>query len=118
MMQCKWITGCLGIVLTLATSMAWAKPQDQNKPPYTLEEYKAFTAENTEKDLRTKIKLLDDFTAKYPTSALMPFYREYYLTYFLLENYPQSVTLISFWRSVTKRLLILIVTYRLGRNTQ
>jgi hypothetical protein len=64
----------------------------QKKPSYTLPEYNAFQAANTEKDLQTRIKLLDDFVAKYPNSTLMPYvYTLYYQTYNQLKNYPQTV---------------------------
>lgn len=93
MTQCKWIsTGCLVIVLAMTSSTARANPQDQSKPPYSFEEFKAFQAVTTEEDLQTRIKLLDGFTAKYPDSALMAYvYREYYSDYFSQPNYPQSV---------------------------
>lgn len=75
---------------------AAAKPapqqEGQKKPSYTLPEYNAFQAANTEKDLQTRVKLLDDFVAKYPNSTLMPYvYTLYYQTYNQLKNWPKTI---------------------------
>jgi tetratricopeptide (TPR) repeat protein len=77
-------------------SLAAAKPapqqEGQKKPTYTLPEYNAFQAANTEKDLQTRIKLLDDFVAKYPNSTLMQYVDTlYYQTYNQLKNYPKTI---------------------------
>jgi hypothetical protein len=64
----------------------------QQKPTYTLPEYNAFQAANSEKDPQAKIKLLDDFVAKYPNSTLMQYvYTLYYQTYNQLKNYPKTI---------------------------
>jgi tetratricopeptide (TPR) repeat protein len=76
--------------------LASAKPapqqEAQKKPSYTLPEYNAFQAANTEKDLQARIKLLDDFVAKYPNSTLMPYVDTlYYQTYNQLKNWPKTI---------------------------
>jgi hypothetical protein len=59
----------------------------QQKPTYTLPEYNAFQAANSEKDPQARLKLLDDFVAKYPNSTLMQYvYTLYYQTYSQLRN--------------------------------
>jgi tetratricopeptide (TPR) repeat protein len=66
--------------------------QSQQKPTYTLPEYNAFQAANAEKDPQTRIKLLDDFVAKYPNSTLMQYvYALYYQTYNQLKDYPKTI---------------------------
>jgi hypothetical protein len=81
------------VLLEMVGTTAWAKPQNQpHKPPYTLAAYEALAAENAEKDLQAKIKLLDGFTANYPDSSLIPFvYTDYYQIYFSLQKYPDAV---------------------------
>jgi hypothetical protein len=95
MMGCGWIgPSCLGVVLTMASSVSLAVPhQDQGqRSPYTSTEYTAFRAADEEKNARAKINLLDDFSVKYPDSTLLPeIYRDYYLTYFALKNYHQTI---------------------------
>jgi hypothetical protein len=68
-------------------------PQDQSqKPPYTTAEYNAFQAADGEQDSQAKIALLDNFSVKYPDSALRPkIYRDYYLVYFSIRNYGRTI---------------------------
>jgi tetratricopeptide (TPR) repeat protein len=69
-----------------------AAAQDQSKTTYTLPEYNAFQAANSEKDPQARLKLLDDFVAKYPNSTLMPYVDTlYYQTYSQLKNYPKTI---------------------------
>jgi hypothetical protein len=87
----KWrksiVSSFLGTVLAMAVGTAWAVPQDQQA------ERDAYQAAHDEKDPQAKIKQLDEFTAKYPDSALMAdVYQDYYLTYFSMMKYVQSVT--------------------------
>jgi len=64
----------------------------QQKPSYTLPKYNAFQAANSEKDPQARIKLLDDFVAKYPNSTLMQYvYTLYYQTYSQLKNCPKAI---------------------------
>src|SRR5262249_3555289 len=65
---------------------------DQAKPTYTIQEYNAFQAANAEKDPQARLKLLDDFIAKFPNSTLNQFvYQLYIKTYTDLKNYPKAV---------------------------
>jgi tetratricopeptide (TPR) repeat protein len=93
---CKWFgVACLAMALWIfgGAVAAGAAPQDQQqKPNYTLAEYNAYQAAHNEKDPQARIKSLDDFVSKYPMSALIPYiYRDYYLTYYQLKNYPQTI---------------------------
>jgi tetratricopeptide (TPR) repeat protein len=64
----------------------------QHKPAYTLAEYNAYTAAAKETNPQQRIKLLDDFVAKFPSSALLPYvYRSYYTTYDKLKDYPMVI---------------------------
>src|SRR4029077_16020948 len=59
---------------------------------YTIPEYNAFQAANAEKDPQARLKLLDDFVAKFPNSTLNPYvYRLYVKTYTELKNYPKVI---------------------------
>jgi hypothetical protein len=85
--------GCHGVVLAMAGSRVWAAPRNQSQtPPYTFAEYNAFKAQSEEQDAQVRIRLLDDFTAQYPDSVMMPYiYKDYYQTYLVLRNFPQAV---------------------------
>ena len=66
--------------------------QDQQKPSYTIPEYNAFQAANAEKDPAAKIKLLDDFVGKFPSSTLPQYvYQLYYQAYLGMKNYPKAI---------------------------
>src|ERR1700693_1913831 len=68
-----------------------AAPQTQ-QPAYTIPEYNAFQAANAEKDPQAKMKLLDDFVAKFPSSTLLPYvYGLYYQTYLQQKNYAKTI---------------------------
>lgn len=61
-------------------------------PAPTREEYDAYIAAHTEKVPEQKIKLLDDFVAKYPKSSYMAYvYGDYYGTYYTLKDYPKTI---------------------------
>jgi tetratricopeptide (TPR) repeat protein len=78
-----------GAAGTLSPSIARA---GQATPQYTREEYDAYIAADSEKVPEQKIKLLDDFVAKYPKSALLPYiYKDYYMTYAILKDYPKTI---------------------------
>jgi hypothetical protein len=67
-------------------------PQEQKKPGYTLPEYNAFEAANSEKDPQARLKLLDAFVAKYPNSTLMKYVDTlYFQTYSDLKDYPKMI---------------------------
>jgi hypothetical protein len=66
--------------------------QDRKDTPYTAEEHAAFLAADLEKNPQVKIKLLDEFSVKYPDSKLSTeVVRNYYLTYFALKNYARTI---------------------------
>jgi hypothetical protein len=66
--------------------------QQQKKPGYTLPEYNAFEAANSEKDPQARLKLLDAFVQKYPSSTLMPYvYALYFATYNQLKDYGKTM---------------------------
>jgi hypothetical protein len=83
----------LVLLVLVGCGAVWATPQDSTPPlPYTPDEYKAFQTADQEQSASEKIKLLDDFSVKYPESELSSkIDREYYLTYFQLKLYPQTV---------------------------
>jgi tetratricopeptide (TPR) repeat protein len=63
---------------------------------YTPAEYNQFNAAVNEKDAATRVKLLDDFVAKYPESTLLPYcFQSYYLTYSQLQDYLKSINFID-----------------------
>jgi tetratricopeptide (TPR) repeat protein len=62
------------------------------KPQYTMAEYNAYTAAQSTKDPAQQIKALDDFVAKYPSSALLVYvYPLYYNAYSQLKNYQKVI---------------------------
>jgi len=81
----------LGITGARATATFAAEPQAQ-PPKYTRAEYDAYQAAAAEKNPQQKIKLLDDFVSKYPTSALLTFvYNEYVTVYYQLHDWVKDV---------------------------
>ena len=98
------IRKCLIMKAILLSALVWtcvlARPaatqaqqaQDQAKPTYTIPEYNAFQAANAEKDPQARLKLLDDFVAKFPSSTLNPYVFQLYIkTYTDLKNYPKVI---------------------------
>jgi hypothetical protein len=75
---------------------AQAASQQDTKPAYTMAEYNAFQAANGEKDPLTKIKLLDDFTSKYPNSTLNAYAGQVYAQacsdLYKAKNYTQAIS--------------------------
>ena len=95
---CKWLNVPIlaAVLLVSAAATTWgAAPQDQQqqaKPNYTLAEYNAYQAAHNEKDPQMRLKDLDDFAMKYPTSALSLYvYGDYYQTYYALKNYSKAI---------------------------
>ena len=79
-------------VSTFARPAAAQAAQDAQKPSYTIPEYNAFQAANAEKDPAAKLKLLDDFTSKFPSSTLTQYVDQlYFQTYFAMKNYPKTI---------------------------
>ncbi len=61
-------------------------------PKYTMAEYNAYQAAAAEKNPAAQIKLLDDFVAKYPNSALLNYiYPLYYKNYGGQKNFPKTI---------------------------
>jgi tetratricopeptide (TPR) repeat protein len=85
------LTALVLLPLLSGAFAAQAAAQDQ-KPSYTIPEYNAFQAANAEKDPAAKIKDLDDFVAKFPSSTLLQYvYQLYYQTYLQMKNYPKAI---------------------------
>ena len=62
------------------------------KPPYTMAEYNSYKAAEAETNPTQRIKLLDDFTSKYPNSALLIYiYPLYYNSYNQLKDWPHVI---------------------------
>jgi tetratricopeptide (TPR) repeat protein len=62
------------------------------KQQYTMAEYNAYQAAAAEKNPAQQIKLLDDFVAKYPNSALLIYiYPLYYNAYSQLKTWPKVI---------------------------
>jgi tetratricopeptide (TPR) repeat protein len=99
------IRKCLFTKAILLSALVWTctlahpvatraqQAQDQTaKPTYTIPEYNAFQAANAEKDPQARLKLLDDFGAKFPSSTLNPYvYQLYVKTYTELKNYAKVI---------------------------
>jgi tetratricopeptide (TPR) repeat protein len=59
---------------------------------YTMAEYNAWQAADAEKNPTAQIKMLDDFVAKYPNSALLNYiYALYYNNYGTQKNFPKTI---------------------------
>jgi len=75
----------LGLLLFASRPAAGQDKQDCSGPGqhYTMAEYNMYTAAANEKNPAAQIKLLDDFTGKYPTSCLLTYiYPLYYKNFF------------------------------------
>src|ERR1700730_5630947 len=89
MMRKLVLTSAGLMCLALAAGMVLAEPQNQQqRPAYTLAEYNAYKAADSEQDPQEKIKRLDDFFSQFPNSILMSYiYKDYYQTDFALKNF-------------------------------
>jgi tetratricopeptide (TPR) repeat protein len=85
----------LTLMLQLSLPVQTANAQDQSdqaKPAYTLAEYNAFQAARQEANPANRLKLLDDFVAKFPNSTLMPYVLQVYVdTYSQQKDYPHTI---------------------------
>jgi hypothetical protein len=80
---------CAALLICGAAWGASRAPQ-QDQPDVSAED-SAFQAAHDGKRAQDKIKLLDDFAAAYPDSSLLrDAYRDEYMTYFSLGNYPET----------------------------
>jgi hypothetical protein len=91
------VTGIMFIALMILglparPAAALSQPQDQSKQPYTIPEYNAFQAARAETNPQARLKLLDDFVVKFPSSSLLQYvYQLYYQTYSDMKNYPKTM---------------------------
>jgi tetratricopeptide (TPR) repeat protein len=100
-MKTRWnstatLVASLGLLVVMAGARAaQALPlqeQQAGQPKYSRAEYDAYQATAAEKNLQQKVKLLDDFMAKYPTSDLLVYiYSEYVETYSALRQWPKVI---------------------------
>lgn len=86
-------TLCL-FCITVAPAMAQGTGGGAAGGPqkYTMAEYNAWQAADAEKNPAAQLKLLDDFIAKYPNSALLNYiYALYYKNYGGQKNFPKAI---------------------------
>lgn len=75
-----------------ATALVVATPLAAQQPKYTVKEYNDYQACANEKVAQQKIKVCEDFLAKYPQSELLPYlYNNLYTTYNEQKNYPKTI---------------------------
>lgn len=81
------IAGLVALALLAAGwTSAWAQQG------YTRAEYDALQAAISEQNPQQKVRLLDDFVAKFPQSTLMPYVlAQYYTAYSALQNHPKVI---------------------------
>lgn len=98
----KWLSVAFiaAAMVISAAAATLAAPQEQQpqqpKPSYTLAEYNAYQAAHSEKDPQMKLKDLDDFVMKFPSSTLLMYiYGDYYSTYYSLKNYPKTIEFVD-----------------------
>ena len=97
MMQMRFATkGILFTALALicipARPVAAQAQQDQSKVTYTIPEYNAFQAARAETNAQSRLKLLDDFVTKFPSSTLMTYVDQLYISTFTeVKNYPKVI---------------------------
>lgn len=82
------LAAALYAAFSTAPAFAFRALPAQGAPKATRAEYDAFSAAAAEKNPQQKIKLLDDFVAKYPNSEYMPYvYNQYWPTYAGLQQW-------------------------------
>lgn len=78
--------------ITIAPASAQDAGAAAGGQKYTMAEYNAYQAAAAEKNAAAQIKLLDDFVAKYPNSALLNYiYPLYYRNYGAQKNFPKTI---------------------------
>ena len=94
----RWMASLLFLAALCLSCTPYAPAQDASaaggaKPqPYTMAEYNSYQAAAAEKNPVAQVKLLDDFVAKYPTSALLNYiYPLYYKNYYAQKNFPKAI---------------------------
>jgi tetratricopeptide (TPR) repeat protein len=84
--------GILFTALVLFCVPARGQQADSGKTSYTIPEYNAFQAARAEANAQNRIKLLDDFVTKFPSSTLMTYVEQLYVsTYTELKDYPKVI---------------------------
>jgi tetratricopeptide (TPR) repeat protein len=79
-------------LLAMPAPPAAAQAQSSQQPAYTIPEYNAYQAARAETNAQSRVKLLDDFVAKFPNSTLLPYIDQLYIsTYTELKNYPKMI---------------------------
>jgi hypothetical protein len=82
----------LGCATRVRAGSARAALPQAARPKATRAEYDAYQAAAAEKTPQQKVKLLDDFMAKYPTSEYLPFvYSDYWQTYAALRQWTKVI---------------------------
>ncbi|MFZ3216397.1 MAG: hypothetical protein WA192_10095 [Candidatus Acidiferrales bacterium] len=90
------LTALALLCLPAQSSSAREPQQEQQKTTYTIPEYNAFQAARAETNAQNRIKLLDDFVAKFPNSTLMTYVDQLYVsTYTELKNYPSVIAYVD-----------------------
>jgi hypothetical protein len=85
-----------GVAGSRSAQAAPLRNEQEQQPKYTRPEYDAYQAAVSEKNPQQKLKLLDDFMAKYPSSELLAFvYNEYVETYTQLRQWPKLIEYID-----------------------
>jgi tetratricopeptide (TPR) repeat protein len=93
----RWMASLLLLAVLSLSCTPSAPAQDAAaaggaQPKYTMAEYNSYQAAAAEKNPAAQIKLLDDFVAKYPNSALLNYiYPLYYKNYYGQKNYPKAI---------------------------
>jgi len=91
-MKRKSVIAILILLLAAGAPAAWAMEQAAQQPTYSKQEYDLYQAARAEKIAQQRVKLLDEFVAKFPQSTLLPYvYRDYYLAYYELKDYPKTI---------------------------
>ena len=90
------ITAALCLAISGASNALAQAPAGQDagagQQKYTMAEYNSYQACAVEKNPQAQIKCLDDFVAKYPSSALLVYiYPLYYNAYSQLKNWPKVI---------------------------
>lgn len=88
------LAASLALSACCVEARAWAgtEPPQASRPKATRAEYDAFQAAAAEKNPQQKLKLLDDFMAKYPASEYLPYvYNEYWQTYVAVKQWTKVI---------------------------
>ncbi len=85
-------TALILFCITARPAAVRGQAADQGKTSYTIPEYNAFQAARAETNAQNRIKLLDDFVSKFPSSTLNSYvYQLYISTYVELKNYAKAI---------------------------